>query len=110
MANHGHFGHSGKASNHAYGVGEDSALQQRLQANAHGCYPLRARRFRFQGTARLAFCVDTQGMATQTRLSESSGHNSLDEAALDCVLKKAQPLPASSRGRCFVAPIAFVAR
>ncbi|MCL2179191.1 MAG: energy transducer TonB [Proteobacteria bacterium] len=56
---------------------------------------------------RLAFCVDMQGRATQTRISQSSGHGSLDEAALECVLKKAQPLPLSSRGRCFVAPIAF---
>jgi TonB family protein len=56
---------------------------------------------------RLAFCVDAQGMAAQARLAQSSGHSSLDEAALECVVKKAQPLPESSRGGCFVAPILF---
>ena len=84
-----------------------TALQQRLQAGAHSCYPLRARRHRFQGTVRLSFCVDTQGMATHTRLLQSSGYPSLDEAALDCVLTKALPLPPLSHGRCFVAPVSF---
>lgn len=88
-------------------VEEDNALQQRLQTSAYGCYPARARRQRFEGTTHLAFCVDMQGLATQAHISKSSGYASLDEAALECVVKKAQPLPLSSRGRCFVAPIAF---
>lgn len=85
----------------------DAALQQRLQAQARGCYPARLRRLRFGGTTQLAFCVDLQGMARQTRLVHSSGHGSLDEAAVECVLKKAQPLPPSSYGQCFLVPIAF---
>jgi len=82
-------------------------LQRHLQAGAEGCYPVRARRFRFQGTARLAFCVDARGLALRARLAKSSGYESLDEAALECVLKRAQPLPPSSWGRCFEAPIRF---
>jgi len=86
---------------------DNTALQQRLQAQARGCYPARARRFRFQGTVQLAFCVDAQGMAVQARLVQSSGYESLDEAALECVLKKAQPLPVASWGLCFQVPIFF---
>jgi len=103
-------GGPGEAGGNLGQAGEDEgdlALQQRLQAHALGCYPVRARRFRFQGTVRLGFCVDGQGMATHTRLLQGSGYGSLDKAALECVLKKAQPLPASSHGRCFAAPIRF---
>ncbi|MCL2013184.1 MAG: energy transducer TonB [Cystobacterineae bacterium] len=86
---------------------EDRALQQRLQAKAQGCYPARAKRLRLRGTVRLSFCVDMQGMGTGEQLVQSSGHGLLDEAALLCVLKGAQPLPSSSQGRCFRVPIAF---
>jgi protein TonB len=59
----------------------------------HKRYPIRARRKGEEGTARLFFILDRQGAIVEYRLTESSGHKTLDSAVID-MLKSAAPLPA----------------
>ena len=48
-------------------------------------YPLLARRRQWQGTVTLAASVDEGGRVTQVEIAESSGHASLDDAAIEAV-------------------------
>lgn len=55
-------------------------------------YPRRARRLGQQGVPVLEFSFGRDGTLTGTRLRETSGHDLLDQAALD-MLAQANPLP-----------------
>ncbi|UTW10080.1 energy transducer TonB [Marinobacterium rhizophilum] len=59
----------------------------------HKRYPIRARRKGEEGIARLFFILDRQGSVIEYRLTESSGHKTLDRAVIN-MLKSATPLPA----------------
>ena len=48
-------------------------------------YPRRARRMRWEGTTQLVVTVDVNGNPTAIRLSVSSGHQILDDAAIKAV-------------------------
>ncbi len=80
-------------------------ISRRLAAEATGCYPRAARRFRLEGRAKVRFCIGAQGEPQEARVLESSGHSLLDQAAL-CVVARAAPFPAVED--CPAVPINFV--
>ncbi len=55
-------------------------------------YPDQARRDRAQGIVQVVFAMRRNGTVTDVWVKTSSGHSSLDHAAVDTILK-AQPLP-----------------
>jgi protein TonB len=79
-------------------------ISRLLAAQASGCYPRAAQRFRLEGTAKVRFCVGEGGEPLDTQLIESSGKPLLDEGAF-CTVAHAAPFPAS--GECVTVPIRF---
>lgn len=69
-------------------------LLRHLQARTVGCYPRSAERRGVEGTTELSFCVGDAGQVSSILVRKSSGSRVLDEAATDCVLRGAAPLPA----------------
>lgn len=59
-------------------------------------YPLEARLQRAEGTARVRFILDREGRVQRVWLDDSSGHDSLDEAAL-AAIRRADPFPPPPR-------------
>jgi protein TonB len=55
-------------------------------------YPRQARRNNLEGTAHVAFTISRSGSVSAIRLTRSSGHAVLDQAALDMV-RRASPMP-----------------
>lgn len=55
-------------------------------------YPSQARRRSLEGTAHVAFTISRSGAVSGIRLTRSSGHGLLDQAALDMV-RRASPMP-----------------
>ncbi|MGI5862472.1 MAG: TonB family protein [Myxococcales bacterium] len=82
-----------------------SEISRRLAAEANGCYPRAARRFRLEGRAKVRFCIGPEGEPQEVRVLESSGHSLLDQAAL-CVVARAAPFPVVED--CPAVPINFV--
>lgn len=78
----------------------------RLAAAARDCYPAQAKRFRQRGLVPLSFCVSNDGAAEQVSVTRS-GLALLDDAARGCVLGRAAPFPAASRGQCFAVEVEF---
>ncbi len=72
---------------------ELAALHRRLSEAARTCYPASARRYALRGTVKLAFVLDAAGAELSRNLEGSTGSSALDQAALDCVLPRAAPLP-----------------
>lgn len=72
-----------------------SSWQSRLLAHLeqHKRFPSQALSRRQRGTVLVAFCLDRSGRVLAQAVNTSSGHASLDTAALD-MLVRAQPLPA----------------
>lgn len=72
-----------------------SSWQSRLLAHLerHKRFPSQAQSRRLRGTVLVAFSLDRSGMVLAQAVNISSGHPSLDAAALD-MLTRAQPLPA----------------
>lgn len=68
-----------------------SALVRR-HLESFKAYPRSAKRRREEGTATLTFVIDRQGRVLTARLAKSSGHEALDQAALEMV-QAADPLP-----------------
>lgn len=68
-----------------------SALVKRIHEKKY--YPRRARRRREEGTVLVAFVIDASGRLTDLHVTRSSGHDSLDKAALK-TLKKISPFHA----------------
>ncbi len=85
-------------------------VHARLAVMAEGCYPAAARRFQQRGTVQLSFCLDAQGAAASTSVTQSSGAELLDSAAQGCVVQKAAPFPLEAASRCFSVPVRFGAR
>ncbi len=67
-------------------------------------YPLSAKRKSIQGKVLLNVVVKTDGTAASVNISRSSGHDVLDEAALDAV-KQWKFLPARSKGQLIQASV-----
>ena len=78
--------------------------------NPRPAYPLAARRRGDQGTVLLRVLVTAEGLAASVGLEKSSGHSSLDEAALATV-KSWRFVPARQGGQAievpYVVPIVF---
>lgn len=72
-----------------------SSWQSRLlaQLERHKRFPPQAQSRRLRGTVLVAFSLDRSGLVLAQAVDTSSGHPSLDAAALD-MLTRAQPLPA----------------
>lgn len=72
-----------------------SSWQSRLLAHLerHKRFPSQAQSRRLRGTVLVAFSLDRSGLVLAQAVDTSSGHPSLDAAALD-MLTRAQPLPA----------------
>ncbi len=88
------------------GAGVDgSALHARLAAAALRCYPKAAQRYGLTGEAAVRLCLTHEGTAAGVELVHSSGSTLLDQAALDCVIPGALPLPRGSE--CFRLPVRF---
>lgn len=80
-------------------------IVRRLSAAAEGCYPPAAARFQAEGETRVRFCIDAEGQPQGARILSSSGFEILDDAALNCVLPRAAPLPLT--GPCLALPVRF---
>ena len=59
----------------------------------HQRYPRRLKRRGIEGEVSLFFSIDRQGRLLESRITQSSGHEGLDKAALD-LLREASPMPA----------------
>lgn len=59
-------------------------------------YPAQARQSRLEGTARLNFRIDETGNIVNVRIERSSGHQILDDAALEMV-RRASPFPVNGK-------------
>ena len=72
-----------------------TALQRAIARHQH--YPAGARRHGQTGVATLAFVIEADGRIGQIRLAQSSGHASLDQAALQALarLGRFDPIPKS---------------
>lgn len=81
-------------------------VHARLSAAARDCYPPAAKRFRQVGRVPLRFCVDARLDAERVVVTPS-GSSLLDEAAGDCVVRRAAPFPAEAMGRCFEVAVDF---
>lgn len=81
------------------------ALVARLRQAARRCYPPAAERFRLRGEPWVQFRVSGEGRAEDVRLVRSSGQRLLDAAAVQCVVRGAEPLPAL--GGPFLVPVSF---
>lgn len=70
--------------------GTDTAALMRLVREAvarHKHYPARARRRGWQGRPQIGFSLDESGIVRDVRVLQSSGHATLDKAALKAVLQ-----------------------
>ena len=72
-----------------------TALQRAIAR--HQRYPASARRHGQTGVATLSFVIEADGRLSQIRLAQSSGHESLDQAALQALarLGRFDPIPKS---------------
>ena len=83
------------AVNRAQAARVESAYKARLRKliAANKRYPKRAKRRRQQGTVRVSFIVYTNGMIKNIRAVTSSGHTTLDKAAIKAIQKISSKLP-----------------
>jgi protein TonB len=93
---------SSDGSGTAEGVGDEDALQgyvRRLheRAKKHRSYPAIALARRWQGRARVAVSFASGGTVTSVKLERSSGHQVLDEQAIDIVKRAVSELPMEAR-------------
>ena len=75
--------------------------------NRHKHYSNRARSARMQGTVVVDFCCNGSGSFRHLRVAKSSGHNQLDQDALNTVRKASAHFPAEAFGKTFKVPIKF---
>ena len=87
------------------GAAAAGRIQGLLAQAAQRCYPRAARRLGLVGQTTMRFCIDGKGAPAQIEVLQSSGHDSLDEAAADCVIREAAPFPALPR--CLSVPVRF---
>jgi protein TonB len=87
-----------------------TALHAALAESARRCYPAAARRYRLAGDATVDFGLDASGGLTSTKLARSTGQSLLDDAARECVVAGALPLPPQAAGACYQVPVRFGAR
>jgi TonB family protein len=98
-------GVSSRAGSGAGGGSPHGAILARLRARTAGCYPRAAVRRAVEGVTHVSFCVASDGAPADLRLVASSGSTVLDDAAVDCVVRGAAPLPGA--GACVQVPIDF---
>ena len=63
----------------------------------HKHYPAKARNYQMQGTALLYFRITREGQVLDYHLTQSTGHDLLDEAVLD-MIRRVQPRSAAAAG------------
>lgn len=68
------------------GLMKEYLKQINTAVRQHYVYPRMAQRMRLEGTATVAVTIDAEGRITKAEIVESSGHEVLDEAALEAVL------------------------
>ncbi len=68
------------------GLMKEYLKQINAAVRQHYVYPRMAQRMRLEGTATVAVTIDAAGHITKAEIVESSGHEVLDEAALEAVL------------------------
>ncbi|WP_110953990.1 energy transducer TonB [Anaerosinus massiliensis] len=74
-------------------------------------YPAEARRNRWQGTTLLSVLIEASGAVSDIRVVKSSGHNTLDQAAIEVVSQEWRFNPAYRNGKAIIrrvkVPVAF---
>lgn len=85
-------------------------LSLAVEARRFKRYPPRAREENIAGTAEIRVSVAAGGIAQEVRLAQSSGHDMLDEAALDMVTKAVPraSVPEGLRDKAFVVSLPVV--
>ena len=78
-------GGQGQAQGRAQGASYLASLLHTISQRAARSYPTQARQMRHEGRARVAFKILDDGRFSDIRLLHSSGHHSLDQAALGTV-------------------------
>lgn len=81
----------------AGGAPADYLGQLRAWLERHKDYPRMAQRRRIEGRVMLGFVIDRQGAVLSWRIERSSGHDILDAAVVDLIVRAA-PLPAIPAG------------
>ena len=72
-------------------------------------YPERARRARWEGTVEMELMILLDGGVESVRILSSSGHDLLDEAALNAVRRwRFSPRPGTGGATRHVVPVTFV--
>ncbi len=86
-------------------------VQRAVQLRAIRDYPRAAQRMRLQGNVFVAMDVSANGRVTNVRASRASGHDTLDEAAVEAVLAigdlPSPPREFLSMGKPLTIPIAY---
>jgi TonB family protein len=98
-------GGSPSAVGQAEGGPNLGAFVERLKRSARRCSPRRGAPASEASLARVRFCVNALGRPEAVTLLQSTGDARLDQAALECVIPGAAPLPATDR--CLVVPLRF---
>lgn len=78
-------GAQGQTMSSGQGAAYLAGLLHTISQRAARSYPQQARQMRHEGRARVAFMIQDDGHFTNIRLLHSSGHHSLDRAALNTV-------------------------
>ena len=81
-----------------------SVMIEKIQQ--HLTYPLYLRARKVEGTVHLRISLSTQGQVTHSEVSESSGYATLDQLALDAILR-ASPYPKIEQALTLQLPIQF---
>jgi protein TonB len=91
----------------------DIARQLGKEMRADVEYPARARAAGAGGTAQMLLRLGADGKLAEVTVASSSGHDELDQFALDKITKLSLPrVPAEYRGRAFTVqiPVTFAVR
>jgi protein TonB len=84
-------------------------VRLRQAIERHAIYPTIARRMGWAGEVVLTFVLTRDGNAEDVRVRDSSGHDVLDQSAMQAVYRSL-PLPHANEAVRIVMPIAFSLR
>ncbi|CZE46107.1 energy transducer TonB [Campylobacter geochelonis] len=82
-------------------------IQAIIAAYAKKHYPHKARITKKRGTVKVSFIIDKDGAVSDVRITDSSGHEILDEAAIKFIHKTKHKFPKPSVKTTFDTPIKF---
>jgi len=97
-------GGGGGGDSAGYLKGNFEYIKKRIRQ--HLVYSPQAKRLGIQGTVTVAFIIEADGQARNATVSQTSGHQSLDESALRAV-QNASPFPPPPETARIVIPISF---